>query len=304
MRRRRRRDGRRRRRKRVGRRDDVRGRVGGSHGYDNAAPEMRKPHNLGVRQRSDGARLKVGELGYESSEAEALVGDDAVTSVGSVHAGTTRDAERWQARTLAFDNTVVQRRSSRRDWGKTSTRRLSKPRIYRAAAEGGRAPGRGAGEPAVPRRRRGSVRAERRRGSGSVDPRRRRRSTGEGGDGRRGSRWSASESRSSWARSSSRRAGTSVAGMRTPRTRARRLGVRARGGDDDGDGDRDAGGSESRASPPGRRVFASLTEGDDGDGETWAEGRPRELRRRFERGTRTRRRDSPSVRARARAAGR
>ena len=49
----------------------------------------------------------VGELGYESSEAEALVGDDAVTSVGSVHAGTTRDAERWQARTLAFDNTVV-----------------------------------------------------------------------------------------------------------------------------------------------------------------------------------------------------
>ena len=80
---------------------------GGSHGYDNAAPEMRAVFLArGPLFRSDGARL-VGELGYESSEAEALVGDDAVTSVGSVHAGTTRDAERWQARTLAFDNTVV-----------------------------------------------------------------------------------------------------------------------------------------------------------------------------------------------------
>ena len=55
---------------------------GGAHGYDNAAPEMRAVFLArGPLFRSDGARL-VGELGYESSEAEALVGDDAVTSVG------------------------------------------------------------------------------------------------------------------------------------------------------------------------------------------------------------------------------
>ena len=80
---------------------------GGAHGYDNVAPEMRAVFLArGPLFRSDGARL-VGELGYESSEAEALVGEDAATSRGSLHAGTTADAERWQARTLAFDNVVV-----------------------------------------------------------------------------------------------------------------------------------------------------------------------------------------------------
>lgn len=80
---------------------------GGAHGYDNASPEMRAVFLArGPLFRSDGARL-VGELGYESSEAEALVGDGAATSDGSVHAGTTADAERWQSRTLAFDNVIV-----------------------------------------------------------------------------------------------------------------------------------------------------------------------------------------------------
>jgi ectonucleotide pyrophosphatase/phosphodiesterase family protein 4 len=80
---------------------------GGAHGYDNAAPEMRAVFLArGPLFRSDGARL-VGELGYESSEAEALVGDAAVTAGGSVHAGTTADAERWQQRTLAFENVIV-----------------------------------------------------------------------------------------------------------------------------------------------------------------------------------------------------
>jgi hypothetical protein len=54
--------------------------------------------------RNDGARL-VGELGYESSIAEALLGTDAVT--GGVHGGTEDDAARWEARTLGIDNINV-----------------------------------------------------------------------------------------------------------------------------------------------------------------------------------------------------
>ena len=54
--------------------------------------------------RNDGARL-VGELGYESSIAEALLGADAVT--GGVHGGTEDDAARWEARTLGIDNVNV-----------------------------------------------------------------------------------------------------------------------------------------------------------------------------------------------------
>ena len=54
--------------------------------------------------RNDGARL-VGELGYESSIAEALLGTDAAT--GGVHGGTEDDAARWEARTLGIDNVNV-----------------------------------------------------------------------------------------------------------------------------------------------------------------------------------------------------
>ena len=47
----------------------------------------------------------MGELGYESSIAEALLGTDAVT--GGVHGGTEDDAARWEARTLGIDNVNV-----------------------------------------------------------------------------------------------------------------------------------------------------------------------------------------------------
>ena len=47
----------------------------------------------------------MGELGYESSIAEALLGADAVT--GGVHGGTEDDAARWEARTLGIDNVDV-----------------------------------------------------------------------------------------------------------------------------------------------------------------------------------------------------
>ena len=47
----------------------------------------------------------MGELGYESSIAEALLGTDAVT--GGVHGGTEDDAARWEARTLGIDSVTV-----------------------------------------------------------------------------------------------------------------------------------------------------------------------------------------------------